>query len=250
MTRASRPIVWMLAALMAAACSQKPRELMPVDTAMGRAMRQFDKGRYVDALDRFTRMSLDYAGSSLMDSIRFMEAECQYRLNEHLLAADLYREMADRYPNSPLVDEARLRTADCWYELSPHFALDQTYTLRAIDEYQSLLDDHPDTPHKALAEERIAACRHKLALKALRSAELYLKMGHWRAALIYFDEVLETWYDQPDVMEAALFQKALCQQRLERAADTRATLEEYLRTWPDGAHVAEARRLLAASGGE
>lgn len=231
--------------LLAASCSQKPRETRPVDQVMAQAMRQFAKERYVDALDRFTRMSLDYAGSALMDSIRYMEAECQYQLHEYLLAADLYGELVSRYPTSDLVDESRLRTADCWYELSPNFALDQTYTLKAIGEYQTLLDDFPDSPHKGMAEERIAACRRKLAQKALKSAELYYRMEYWPASLLYLNDVLETWYDQPDVMEQALFLKAQCQGRMNRKADTRASLEEYLQTWPDGARAAEARRLLA-----
>jgi outer membrane protein assembly factor BamD len=231
--------------LILASCSQQPRELEPVDQVMTRAMRSFEKGRYVDALDRFTRMSLDYAGSSLMDSVRYMEAECQYQLDEYLLAVDLYQELVTRYPTSPLVGDARLRTADCWFELSPHYALDQTYTMRAIDEYQSLLDDFADSPHRAMAEERIAACRHKLALKDMRSAELYFKMEQWPAAVLYFNDVLETWYDQPDVMERALFFKALSQLRMKRMADARATFEEYLSTWPDGEHAADVRQELA-----
>jgi outer membrane protein assembly factor BamD len=174
-----------------------------------------------------------------------MEAECQYQLREYLLAADLYQELVTRYPTSPLVDEARLRTADCWFELSPHYALDQSYTLRAVDEYQGLLDDFPDSPHQALAEERIAACRHKLAWKDLKSAELYFRMEYWPASLLYLNDVLENWYDQPDVMELALWYKSQCQTRMKRAADTRASLEEYLRTWPDGAHAGEVRRQLA-----
>lgn len=245
MNRASRTFALLLVALLVAACSQRPKELQPVDQAMSRAMRQFHKEHYIDALDRFTRMTLDYAGSSLMDSIRFMEAECQYQLKEYLLAADLYEEVTARYPNSTLVQDAQLRRADCWFELSPHYALDQTYTLRALDEYQALLDEHADSPHKSMAEERIAACRHKLALKEMKSAELYVRMEQWPAALIYLNTVLETWYDQPDIMELALYYKVLAQARMKHLADTRASAQEYLRTWPDGSHLAEVRRLLS-----
>jgi|GEM_PF-2247905 len=243
MNRALRTLALLALTFALVSCSQTPKELQPVDQAMARAMRQFHKERYIDALDRFTRMTLDYAGSSLMDSIRFMEAECQYQLDEYLLAADLYEEVVTRYPTSPLVEDALLRRADCWFELSPHYALDQTYTVRALEEYQSLLDEHPGSPHQKMAEERIAECRHKLALKEMKSAELYVRMEQWPAALIYLNEVLEGWYDQPDVMEQALYYKALCQQRMKRVADTRATVEEYLRTWPDGAHLDEVRRL-------
>lgn len=238
----------LLLLLLAAACSHKVRELEPVDQAMEKAMRAFRKGRTIDALERFERMGLDYAGSALMDSVRYMEAECQYELGEWLLAADLYDELVGRYPTSPLVDDARLRTADCWYELSPKPALDQTYTYKAIQAYQTLLDDWPDSPHRALAEERIDLCRSKLARKDLRNAELYYRMSRWPAALLYLNEILETWYDQPPVIEKALYYKALSQWRMKRTEDARASALEYLESWPEGDFRSQIEDLLQAIG--
>jgi outer membrane protein assembly factor BamD len=249
---AARRAAWLrllpllLLALLAAACARKVRELRPVDEVMAQAMRSFHKGRYVDALGRFEQMSLDYAGSALMDSVRYMEAECQYQLKEWLLAADLYEELVSRYPTSPLVDDARLRIANCWYELSPKPALDQTFTYKAIQEYQALLDDYPGSPHRALAEERIDLSRRKLAQKDLRNAELYYRMSRWPAALLYLNEILETWYDQPAVAEKALYYKALCQWRMKLGADARATAEEYLETWPAGSWADAMRDLLGS----
>jgi outer membrane protein assembly factor BamD len=243
-----KPTIRSLAALvlflMALSCSKQVHELDPVDDAMARAMKKFERERYVDALDRFTKMSLDYAGSRLMDSIRYMEAECQYRLDEHLLAADLYQELIERYPNSSLVDDSRLRIADCYFELSPKAALDQSFTYRAIEEYQSLLDDYPESEHQPLAEERIDSCRAKLARKDLRNAELYYRMSKYKSSLLYLDDILETWYDQPEVMEKAMYYKSLCQVRMKREADARATMREYLRIFPDGAHEAQMGQML------
>jgi len=247
---APRAAIRLLAAalllLLAAACSRQVHEAEPVEQAMARAMRSFEKGRLIDALDRFERMSLDYAGSALMDSIRYMEAECQYGLGEWLLAADLYDELVQRYPTSPLVDDARLRVADCWFELSPRAELDQTYTHRAIVEYQSLLDDYPDSPHRELAEERIDECRRKLARKDLRNAEVYYRLGRWPAALLYVNEILETWYDQPAACEQALYYKTLSQWRMKRFEDARASALEYLETWSEGPRRPQVEELLEA----
>lgn len=229
---------------LAIGCSRSVHELRPVDEAMTDAMKKFERERYVDALDRFTRMSLDYAGSRLMDSIRYMEAECQYQLGEFLLAADLYEELISRYPNSPLVDDSRLKVAHSYYELSPRYALDQSFTFRAIEEYQSLLDDYPESDHAAMAEKRINTCRAKLARKDLKNAELYYRMTKYSSSLLYLNDILETWYDQPRVMEKAMYYKALCQIRMKREADARASLQEYLRIHPDGTQAAQVQQLL------
>ena len=225
-------------------CSARTHERPAVDVAMAQAMKSFDKERFVDSLDRFNRMGLDYAGSALMDSIRFMEAECQYQLAAFLLAADLYEEVIERYPSSELVDDARVRVADCFFELSPKYSLDQSLTYRAMQEYQGLLDDYPGSEHSALAEQRIDACRHKLAVKDVKNAELYYRMSSWPAALIYLDETLETWYDQPDVTELALYYKALCEYRMKRTADALATAREFVANYPDSAHTRDMEEML------
>jgi outer membrane protein assembly factor BamD len=227
-------------------CKYKAGKQVSVDQAMGQAMKYYNKGRYVDAIDRFTRMSLDFAGSALMDSISYMEAECQFQMKEYLLAADQFEIVISRYPSSPLIDEARIRVADSYYELSPKFSLDQTFTYQAIGEYQSLLDDYPDSDQREKAENRLDLCRNKLSRKDLHTAELYYKMSLWPSTILYVDEILENWYDQPATMEEALYLKAITQDKMKRTADARATMEEFLATYPDSDRANEIEQLLAS----
>ncbi len=240
-----RFLPFLLAALMAVACSSnKPRRIVTVDEAMSKSMRAFHKERYFDAADRFAQMSIDYAGSALMDSITFMEAECQFQLKEYLLAAELFEELISRYPRSHLVDQSRFRVAESYYELSPVYGLDQSFTYQAIDEYQSLLDDFPDSELREEAENRLNACRYKLALKDFKNAQLYYRMTEYEACLNYIDDAVETWYDQPEIVERTLLLKARCQVRMKRMVDARATLRDYLERYPDNVRAADARELL------
>ena len=238
-------LVALLAAWLLVSCAGKePRPIEPVETAMGKAMRQYTRERYFDAAERFTKMGIDYAGSALMDSITYMQAESQFQLKEYLLAAELFEEVISRYPRSTLVDQCRYRIAESYYELSPVYGLDQSYTWRAIDEYQALLDDYPDSEWTTEASERINECRRKLAWKEFKSAELYYRMTQYEAALDYIDDAVETWYDQPEIIERALFLKGLCQARMHRDVDARATLKEYLEKYPDSERSPEAKELL------
>jgi outer membrane protein assembly factor BamD len=175
-----------------------------------------------------------------------MEAECQFQMEEYLLAADQFEVVINRYPSSSLVDQARIRVADSFYELSPRFALDQTFTYQAIAEYQSLLDDYPNSDQREKAEERLDLCRNKLSRKDMQSAELYYKMSLWPSSLLYLDEILENWYDQPDTMEKALYLKVLVQTKMKRNADALATLEEFLATYPDSDKVDDLKQRATA----
>jgi TolA-binding protein len=69
-------------------------------------------------------------------------------------------------------------------------------------------------------------------------------MTQYDAALNYLNDAVDTWYDQPLVVERALFLKGLCQARMHRDVDARATLREYLEKYPDSERAAEARELL------
>lgn len=200
--------------LLVSCAGKEPKPMEPVETAMAKAMRQYQRERFFDASESFTRMAVDYAGSALMDSITFMQGESQFQLKEYLLAAELFDEVISRYPRSGLVDQSRFRIAESYYELSPHYGLDQSFTWRAIDEYQALLDDYPDSEWARQAGDRINECRSKLAWKEFKSAELYYRMTQYEAALHYLDGAVDTWYDQPLVVERALFLKGLCQARM------------------------------------
>ena len=246
MNTCCRLLPLLLAVILLTACSQRVREIPPVETAMEKAMKDFRREHYVDAQESFDQMSLDYAGSALMDSISYMSGECHYQMEDYLLAADQFELVVSRYPTSPLVDNARVRVADCYYELSPKYSLDQTYTYQAIQEYQVLLDEYPGSEFRNLAEERVHACRYKLAFKDFKAAELYYRLNQWPAAVIYCNDILEDWYDQPEVCERALFLKGRCYVAMKRTADARATLEEFLETWPDSENAEEAAAELEA----
>ncbi len=54
MKHSIRSLAALVLFLLALSCSKQVRELDPVDDAMARAMKKFERERYVDALDRFT----------------------------------------------------------------------------------------------------------------------------------------------------------------------------------------------------
>ena len=107
---------------------------------------------------------------------------------------------------SRLVPQAQLRLAESYYALSPRAALDQEYTQKAIKEYQYFVEENPDNPKREEAERRIVELRNKLSKKEYNNAEIYRKMKEFAAALIYYDLVLEKYYDT-DWADDALFGK-------------------------------------------
>jgi len=173
----------------------KPRPDWTASQYYQYAKKLFNDEDYFDAVNHFTVVVLRYAGSNVADSAQYYLAESHYKMEEYLVAASEYEKLINNMSRSPLVPKAQFQLAESYYHLSPRAALDQTYTYKAIRAYQNFIEDNPTNKLKPKAEKRIAELRDKLAKKVWLSAEIYRKMRKFRAALIYYDEVLEKYYD-------------------------------------------------------
>ncbi len=159
------------------------------------AYKLFEDEDYYEASNEFTVVVLRYAGTSVADSAQFYLAESHFKMDEFLIAAVEYEKLMTSMSRSPLVPRAQFQQAESYYMLSPRPELEQQYTLKAIRAYQTFIEDYPTHELKAKAEKRIFELRDKLAEKAYDNAEIYRKMREYGAAIIYYNMVLEKYYD-------------------------------------------------------
>ena len=196
------------------------------------AKRLFEKRDYHEAKVSFTVVILNNPGSSLIEEAQFYLAESHFHLREYLLAIEEYSKLIRSLPQSEFVDDASYKIGMCYYELSPGYALDQEYTNKAIMQFQQFLEDFPDSEYRADVEQRILECRNKLAKKEFKAGELYRKMNYFRAAIVYFDAVIEIYYDTPFV-DDALYWKGECHRRLREWEAAEETFQELLQKRPN-----------------
>jgi len=155
----------------------------------------FDEEDYYEASNEFTVVVLRFAGTSVADSAQYFLAESHYYMDEYLIAAVEYEKLINSMSRSPLVPQAQFRLAESYFEQSPRASLDQMYTNKAVRAFQTFIEDYPTHELKDEAQKRISKLRDKLAQKAYTNAENYRKMREYDAALIYYDQVLDNYYD-------------------------------------------------------
>ena len=177
-------------------CSgKKPESGWTAEEYYRYAKEKFDDENYFDAVNDFTVVILRFAGSSVSDSAQYYLATCHYYLDEYIIAAAEYSKLVNNMSESPLVADAQFMLADSYYQLSPRAALDQEYTIKAIREFQIFLEDFPTHTKRNEGERKLFELREKLALKMYDTAELYRRMKEYRSSIIYYDIVLEKYYD-------------------------------------------------------
>lgn len=209
------------------------------------AEEMFNDGDYLDARTQFRIVILNSPGGSLSDKAQFYYAECHFKVKEYILAIAEYEKMTRMYANSEYVDDAQFQIGMSYYKLSPKAALDQSYTEKAIEEFQKFLEDYPDSELAPKTNELMKKCREKLAQKNFKNGESYRKRALYRSALVYYDFVLDNYYDTK-FSEQSLWEKAECYRQLGETEQAEKFYKLYLEKYPESSKIDKAKVFLSS----
>ncbi|HGY56989.1 MAG TPA: outer membrane protein assembly factor BamD [Caldithrix abyssi] len=207
------------------------------------ALEMFNDEDYYEAANEFTVIVLRYPGSTVSDSAQFYLAESHFKMDEYIIAAAEYEKLINSMPRSPLVPQAQFRLAESYFELSPRPSLDQEYTIKSIREFQNFIEDYPTNPLREEAEKKIAILRAKLAEKEYLSAEIYRKMRKFRAAIIYYDLVLERYYDT-EWADDAMYGKIITYMEKEDYSAARLEIYKFKQQFPNSEYIIDVNGYL------
>ncbi len=240
-------ILLLLVIVFIGACSrQKIKPNISNEERMRIAEKLFNDGDYLDARTQFRIVILNSPGGSLSDKAQFYYAECHFRLKEYILAIAEYEKLIRMYANSEYVDDAQFQIGLSYFKLSPKAALDQTYTEKAIEEFQKFLEDYPQSELAPRAKDYMRKCREKLALKNFKNGESYRKRALYRAALVYYDYVLDNYYDTK-YAELSLWEKAECYRLMGEIEHSQKFYKLYMEKYPRSSKSDRAREFLSSS---
>lgn len=205
-----------LVALFLFGCSTHKQEtISDYTTYFDKGKAAYDKKKWDKAIENFSLVVLNSPGGELTDDAQYYLGECNFNKKEYLLAISEYQRLTERYTYSPLVENAYYKIALSYYRLAPKYQLEQENSLKALQNFQDFIDAFPNSKYQKDSEEKIQEIRNRLARKLFESGRLYRKMQIWDSAIIYFDKMLEDYYDSEWVTEAKI-EKALCYIKLRK----------------------------------
>ena len=204
---------------------------MPVEERFAKAKALFDDGDYLKAIDEFKTITVQSQGSEFGDDAQFYLAECRYNRGEYILAAAEYDDLVRLMPGSPYVNTARYKRAESYYELSPKSQLDQKYTRLALDNFQTYVEFSPADSLAKDAVAKISELTLKLSKKMFEGGKLYFRLEYYRAAIAYFDKLIQEYHDSPFVDDGMLW-KAKSQNERKDFSAASETLNELIVKFP------------------
>ena len=105
-------------------------------------------------------------------------------------AITAYQAVVDKFPNDPVAPSAQYQIGYIWMTAAKAGTKDLEATLKARTAFQDFLFRFPNSEKAAQARAYLEALSHKQTNTAFDIAKFYDKQRHYRAAVIYYNEVI------------------------------------------------------------
>lgn len=164
-----------------------------------KANEYYNDGEHQKAQTLYELLLTALRGTPRAEEVYFKYAYTFYQLKQYILASSYFKNFSQTYTNSPNREEADFMSAYSNYQLSPTFRLEQTYTIRAIEELQTFVNTYQRSNRIAECNKLIDELRSKLEKKAFEEGKLYFDLRMFQSATHVFENLLK---DFPETKNA------------------------------------------------
>ena len=197
-----------------------------------------------------------YRGRPELEDIYFKYAYTFYNEERYILASYYFNNFANTFTTSVLREDASFMSAYSNYQLSPVYRLDQSYTEKAIDEFQVFVNTYPESPRVEECNKLIDRMRKKLEKKAFETSKLYFELRQYQSATQSFENLLK---DYPETNNAEqvrflivkssylLASNSIVEKQEERFNQTKEYANKFLEKYEKSDYYKEVREILTAS---
>ncbi|MCM1369875.1 MAG: outer membrane protein assembly factor BamD [Candidatus Amulumruptor caecigallinarius] len=232
-----------------------------VDYKFDYAKRAYDQKKYVQASTILTDIYTPLRGTSKGEEALFLLAMSYYQNQDYTNSNLFFKTYYSRYPKGKFAELSRFYSGYGFYLDSPDPQLDQSYTVKAIEELSNFLELYPKSEKASEAQNAVFELQDKLTLKELQNAQLYYNLGNfmgnnYESAIIVAQNALKDYpYSKYREDFELLILKSKYQQAkhsvAEKMADRyRDVVDEYysFRTnFPESKHMNEAETIFRLS---
>ncbi len=101
-----------------------------------------------------------------------------------------YSRILDKYPNSELADDAQYQLGYTWFVSALSTAYDQSSGEKAMEAFEDYIVRYPLGDKVAAAREHLALLKKRATLGSFNIAGFYEKTRNYKAAFIYYSDVI------------------------------------------------------------
>lgn len=189
-------------------CSSKHTKLLKSndnDAKYETALKNYQEGDYYHANQLFENLILYYRGKDKAEDVNMYYGRSLMASKQYEAAGYQFENFVRWFPYSKYTEEALFNSAYCKYMVSPEYSVDQTYTQESIKAFQSYIEQYPDSPRVAQANECLDKLRMKLIKKDYINAYNYYRIGYYQAAHVALKNFINKYSDQTQYRQDAMY---------------------------------------------
>lgn len=245
-----------ISALLLCSCGeyQKVQKSTDPDYKLDYAKRAFAQKKYVQSYTILKDIVTVFKGTEKAEESLYLLALSHYENKEYLDASLYFQTYYSRYPKGKYTELARFYSGYAYYLDSPEPQLDQSGTIKAIEELQAFLDYFPKSDKVSIAQNAIFELQDKLTLKELQNAQLYYNLGtylgnNYQSAVIVAQNAVKAYpYSKYKeelelIILKARYQEAnlsVEEKKVERFRDVIDEYYSFINNYPDSPNRKEA----------
>lgn len=174
-------IVALLSAAILSGCGEYNKVLKSTDYnyKYEYAKRAFEEGKYTQAYTILEDIVTVFKGTDKAEESLFLLGMSYYENKDYLSSGSYFRTYYQHYPKGKYAELARFYCGYGYYLDSPETQLDQSGTVKAIEELQNFLEFFPKSDKVSIAQNAIFELQDKLVKKELENATLYYNLGNF-----------------------------------------------------------------------
>lgn len=213
----------------------------------------YHRGDYEKAAYLFEDLRPAYRGTDRAKVILYHYAYSKYHFGLYVVAGHFFDQFVSLYPNDDLTAECTFMKAYCNYlEAAPYY-LDQSFTDKAISDFQLFVNKFPDHDKVTESEKLMTELRERKAQKEFETAKLYYKIQNFRAAVTAFDVMIQEFPDSRYREEAQflwyksavlLADVSIASKRKNRYLDALDLYQRLIDKYPSSVYLKEAESLF------
>src|SRR5215471_20036030 len=114
------------------------------------------------------------------------------REKQHIpeMAIEAYQAVVDKFPNEPVAADAQYQIGYIWFMAARKGTTDLAATANAKTAFQDFLLHYPHSEKAPQARANLDLLEHKATTSSYEVAKFYDKQKYYRAAVIYYNEVI------------------------------------------------------------
>ncbi|HTB31154.1 MAG TPA: outer membrane protein assembly factor BamD [Bacteroidia bacterium] len=157
------------------------------------AVAYYKAGNFLKALPLFESLLSVYRGTEKEQDVYYYYAYTNFRLNDFVMAGFYFSNFYHTFPHTTKAEECEFMHAYCEYLSSPIYNLDQTDSKKAIEAFQTFIDDYPASTRLKEANRYIDMMNSKLEKKYFEISKLYYTTEYYHAASVSLTNYVKSY---------------------------------------------------------